>query len=261
MNGKSTSIPSAMIFKRHYCVHCGARLQREKTHRVVTEDDRDYFQYHERGRYPRCDYDVYGYRFRCPACETRFTFEQQCVMERLQKKHRRRVLASYEIRETYEEYQHVYHQNQLIQSIVASILFGAIIGLIWFFTSEDKSASRLLEIGIMLALVIACSVFASVRRHKGEPFLKRERPYSFEKENQLKRLHTYSTHNKKWVDLADRCHCYYCQRSMGRDEIERFSDNGQTAVCPKCGVDAILPDSIEEPLDEAILAEMHEYWF
>ena len=48
---------------------------------------------------------------------------------------------------------------------------------------------------------------------------------------------------------------------MYRGEIERYIDDGQTALCPKCGIDAIIPDSIEESVDENIIAEMNEYWF
>jgi len=42
MNGKSSSIPVGMIFKKHYCSNCGARLEKECTHRVVTKDEKDY---------------------------------------------------------------------------------------------------------------------------------------------------------------------------------------------------------------------------
>ena len=48
---------------------------------------------------------------------------------------------------------------------------------------------------------------------------------------------------------------------MYRGEVEEYIDNGQTALCPRCQIDAIIPDSIEESVDENIIAEMNEYWF
>ena len=58
MKGKSWSIPVGMIFKKHYCHHCGNKLEKEKNHRIVSKDDVDYYKYHDVGNYPRYDYDV-----------------------------------------------------------------------------------------------------------------------------------------------------------------------------------------------------------
>ena len=85
------SIPFGMLFKKYYCSNCGVKLEKEKTHRVVTKDDRDYYQYHEYGMFPLRDHDVYGYRFRCPSCKKRTSFDEQCVIERIQKQKRSRT--------------------------------------------------------------------------------------------------------------------------------------------------------------------------
>ena len=42
MKGKSYSIPFGMVFKKYYCSKCGTKLEKEKTHRVVTKNDKDY---------------------------------------------------------------------------------------------------------------------------------------------------------------------------------------------------------------------------
>ena len=65
MKGKSYSIPAGMVFKKYYCSHCGAKLVKSKTHRVVSKDDKDYYQYRDYGTFPRCDYDVNNYEFKC----------------------------------------------------------------------------------------------------------------------------------------------------------------------------------------------------
>lgn len=81
MNGKSWSIPFGMVFKKYYCSKCGEKLVKEKTHRVVTKDDLDYYQYHEKDMYPRSPVDVYSYRFRCNNCHKAITFNEQCILE------------------------------------------------------------------------------------------------------------------------------------------------------------------------------------
>jgi NTP pyrophosphatase (non-canonical NTP hydrolase) len=40
-------------------------------------------------------------------------------------------------------------------------------------------------------------------------------------------------------------------------EIFEWIDNGVTALCPKCGIDAVLPYN----LGDTVLKQMHDYWF
>ena len=97
MNGKNYSVPLDMVLQKHYCHRCGGKLEKEKTHRVVTKDDRDYYRYHESGTYPKPDYDVYEYRYQCPSCQARISHDEQFVINRIQKKLRRTVLTSSDV--------------------------------------------------------------------------------------------------------------------------------------------------------------------
>ena len=36
---------------------------------------------------------------------------------------------------------------------------------------------------------------------------------------------------------------------------------GVTALCPRCGIDAVLPSAMPVPLTTDLLAEMHSHWF
>jgi hypothetical protein len=36
-------------------------------------------------------------------------------------------------------------------------------------------------------------------------------------------------------------------------------DNGHTALCPHCGIDSVLPDTV--PLEAAFLEAMRKHWF
>jgi hypothetical protein len=53
----------------------------------------------------------------------------------------------------------------------------------------------------------------------------------------------------------DLCGCFYCKQFFEFDDIEEFVDRG-TAICPKCGIDAVLLKPSAKDL-----IEMHEVFF
>lgn len=54
--------------------------------------------------------------------------------------------------------------------------------------------------------------------------------------------------------------CYYCISIYDVTEIKEWTDNGETAICPKCGVDAVI-SKIQHELNADILKEAKKYWF
>jgi hypothetical protein len=46
----------------------------------------------------------------------------------------------------------------------------------------------------------------------------------------------------------------------GSSEISEWVDGGETALCPHCGIDSVLPISEGAP-KIGFLLEMHRYWF
>ena len=70
----------------------------------------------------------------------------------------------------------------------------------------------------------------------------------------------YTIENKKQVLASQTCRCANCLATFSGAEVTEFTDKGKTAVCPKCGVDAVLPDCVEG-LDDQLLQEIHDYWF
>lgn len=261
MNGKSWSMPFGMIFGNYHCAKCGAKLQKEKTHRVVSKDDKDYYQYHDHGSFPRLDYDVYDYRWRCPSCEARSSYEEQCILKRIQKRRGHFVLSSSEIKEHYHECKQENDKRVLYRSILTPIICNPIVFVLFYLFQNDKTAKGLAFVAVLFTVFTAFSVVSAIKRYHGSYGWRSRRAYSYEKEAQLKRLHTYSSHNKSQIAAANTCYCFYCKRRISKDDIKDYTDDGQTAICPACGVDAIIPDSIEEPLDDAVISEMNEYWF
>lgn len=83
--------------------------------------------------------------------------------------------------------------------------------------------------------------------------------------NKMERLHRYCSFNVELVKKSAKCHCFYCKSSFDASETLKegaeILDDGQTVVCPICGIDSVLPDAIREPINEEVLGEMHNYWF
>ena len=70
----------------------------------------------------------------------------------------------------------------------------------------------------------------------------------------------HTIENKQQVLASQTCRCAHCLATFSGAEVTEFTDKGKTAICPKCGVDAVLPDCVEG-LNETLLQEIHDYWF
>jgi hypothetical protein len=79
----------------------------------------------------------------------------------------------------------------------------------------------------------------------------------------LKNAHTYCTDNKRYLDHAETCGCFYCLKIFSPTEITFWLSEfgGQTAICPYCSIDSVLPDMESVKISEDFLAAMHTYWF
>lgn len=80
----------------------------------------------------------------------------------------------------------------------------------------------------------------------------------------LEQAHKRSSSHKGEILASDLCGCFYCEETFSSIEImEWIEENiaiGETAICPKCGIDSIL--SSEFPIsDKHFLSEMNNYWF
>lgn len=75
--------------------------------------------------------------------------------------------------------------------------------------------------------------------------------------------HKGSFGNKEEVLNFALCACFYCKSKFLPDEILEWiseKDNRETAVCPRCNIDAVL--TLKWPIkDEVFLEEMNSYWF
>lgn len=78
------------------------------------------------------------------------------------------------------------------------------------------------------------------------------------------RLHAlwhFCTHHQMLMEQVARCGCFFCLSLFGPAEIQDWTDDGKTALCPRCGVDSVLPDLPLYTLDRTLLTEMHAQFF
>lgn len=54
-------------------------------------------------------------------------------------------------------------------------------------------------------------------------------------------IHHYTMNHKQLLIEAQLCICTYCLYEYNINKIKDWCDNGNTAVCPYCWVDSVLP--------------------
>ena len=79
-------------------------------------------------------------------------------------------------------------------------------------------------------------------------------------EIELKSAHSHSIHNKGEIELSSKCGCFSCSRIFLSSEVEDYTDDGETALCPYCGVDSVIGDASGFRLSEGFLHSMHKRW-
>ena len=68
-------------------------------------------------------------------------------------------------------------------------------------------------------------------------------------------------HNKVLLEKVSECACYYCCKVFKPSDIKEWVDKSDTALCPHCAVDAVLPVYEESEKDLSFLIKLNKYWF
>lgn len=89
--------------------------------------------------------------------------------------------------------------------------------------------------------------------------MKREIPELTETQKAIRNL---SRGNYAALYIGKKCGCYYCCRIYEPHLVKSWCDKaGDTAICPFCGVDSVIPDTPEVPLTEKLLKDQNAFWF
>lgn len=83
---------------------------------------------------------------------------------------------------------------------------------------------------------------------------------------ELLAAHDHSSNHRADVLASQVCGCFRCCVTFGPGEIFEWTDDdqqgqGQTALCPRCGIDSVIGDRSGVDLGHEFLVRMSEYWF
>lgn len=83
--------------------------------------------------------------------------------------------------------------------------------------------------------------------------------------------HDHCQKHRKEVLRSRICGCFYCMKLFHPEDIvdwfdvlegeTDYSKYGQTAQCPKCGIDSVIGDASGFTVDEILLEKMNRFWF
>jgi hypothetical protein len=79
----------------------------------------------------------------------------------------------------------------------------------------------------------------------------------------LDAAHRHSSNHREELEQSEVCGCFYCCRTCMAAEVEEWIREGRgTALCPHCGVDAVIGSASGYPVGEQqFLRSMHARWF
>ncbi len=77
----------------------------------------------------------------------------------------------------------------------------------------------------------------------------------------LKKAHEACFQNKRILEKSKKCACFCCNNIFLPEEIEKWCDDNNTALCPYCQVDSVIGDAAGYPLSEDFIIQMNLYWF
>jgi hypothetical protein len=77
----------------------------------------------------------------------------------------------------------------------------------------------------------------------------------------LEAAHKHSFKSRKEAIASEICGCFYCLATFPPTEIELWTDDEQTPMCPKCGIDSVIGSASGFRIDKEFLKSMNVRWF
>ncbi len=73
--------------------------------------------------------------------------------------------------------------------------------------------------------------------------------------------HKRCSYHRDELATTNTCGCFYCLEIYDPALIREWIDTQQTALCPKCGIDSVIPESADLTVTVEFLQKMHDHWF
>ena len=77
---------------------------------------------------------------------------------------------------------------------------------------------------------------------------------------QLQQAYGHSRLNRRFMRRGVACRCFHCLSAFSADLIEGWADEGDTALCPNCGIDAVLSNRADA-LSDALVQQLQTIYF
>ncbi len=123
---------------------------------------------------------------------------------------------------------------------------GAFLGCFWF--DGMRPGSLVYALSLTWPLLAAAGLLWFARGNR----LHREREASL--------LHTHTRGNRTELEESEVCGCLACERIYSPTEVERFTA-ADSALCPHCGISAVVGSASGIPITPAVLGRAHGRWF
>ena len=78
---------------------------------------------------------------------------------------------------------------------------------------------------------------------------------------EMKQIHSHTLRNRTEIEASDKCVCICCCEIFKASEVADFIDEGETALCPICGIDAVIGDCTGISMDSGTLNKFHKEFF
>jgi hypothetical protein len=77
--------------------------------------------------------------------------------------------------------------------------------------------------------------------------------------------HKHSIRHRTEILASEICGCFYCLATFSPEDIDIWVDekdgDGQTGLCPECGIDSVIGSAAGFPISSEFLAKMKAHWF
>ena len=80
---------------------------------------------------------------------------------------------------------------------------------------------------------------------------------------ELQIAHDHAFANRAELERSAECRCFYCLETFRASDITEWVADapGQTAMCPRCGIDSVIGSASGLPMSDAFFEEMRRHWF
>jgi hypothetical protein len=77
----------------------------------------------------------------------------------------------------------------------------------------------------------------------------------------VREAHKRSIRHREEIGASSQCGCFHCCETFPSEKITEWTDDGETALCPMCGIDSVIGDRAGFPVTKEFLSSMRRHWF